>query len=126
MISKNLINIIINNADKKNLGVLVAELINHFDVTYDPYDRKTNNVLEIISGTKPIRKSDISIDNIIANKDKIFYNTKVIDNTISIQCVDNIEGIIRVTYQYETENGEIYSSSIGIDIFEYPVVLNKS
>ena len=133
MINKNIIKALLDTAKKENKDMVINELLNHISICYDYNDFKSNHILEMLVDTKAIINSNkINFTYIIENFSKYLYQgDKYNVRNIKIESVDNIDCIIKISYEYIEKINEdrvdidYTSSYININFIDNPEVLYK-
>jgi hypothetical protein len=133
MINKNIMNAVLNSATQQNKDIVLKELLNHVAVNYDYNDSRAGHILEMLCDNKAIIKTeDININYINSNLNLIRHDyDKYNFKNIKIDYVDNIDCVVRITYDYiekiNEDRGDIsyHNSYSYINFIDNPNILKK-
>lgn len=134
MINDKIIDVILKNAPVDNANKIIKELLKHLDSGYDYNDSKKNHVLEMLVDSDSIITVDkINVDYIIEKFNTFMYNgDKYNYRNIKVENVDNINCVIKVSYEYmekinEDRDDIDWTKTIyNIDFIDKPELLKKS
>lgn len=132
MINKAIINAVLNAATKENKDKVLNELFNHISMNYDYNDVKASHILEMLCNQNIITINDVNDYFIQNNLDVLMYKSKDYNiKNIKIVSVDNIDCVIKVTYDYlekinEDRDDVSYTPGYShINFIDCPDVLKK-
>ena len=133
MISKNIVNCVLNSADVESKNFVIRMLLNYIANQYDG-DKKVQHILDLIlDGKQFIEAEHINIDYIKNNLNLLMwkadeYNIK----DIELVGVDNVDCVVIVAYKYlekinEDRDDVTYTDSkANISFVDYPdIILRK-
>ena len=134
MISSFIIDAILKQAKPENKDNILKTFIEKLGSTYCYTDSKVTHVLEILVNPQSIiDREDIDMDYIINNFNKYLYQSdKLIVKDISLKSIDNIEGLIYISYSYKEKINEnrddvpFSNTTLCISFIDYPELLKKS
>jgi hypothetical protein len=134
MINNKIIDVVLKNAPVDNANKIIKELLKHLDNGYDYNDNKKNHILEMLVDLNSIITVDkVNIEYIIENFDTfMYYGDKYNYRNIKVENVDNIDCVIKVSYEYMEKINEDRadidwnSSTYNIDFIDRPELLKKS
>lgn len=106
MINDKLIDVFLQNAEKKDLIRGIKEILNHFKLENEyRYEQLVNNVVNIIGGDKLTTIDDIDIELVKDNVDNFIYKSEEIDkDSIEISNIDNINNTVKILYKRKNED----------------------
>ena len=106
MISKKLIDVFLQNAEKEDLIRGIKEILNHFKIDSEyRYEQIVNNLVNIIGGDKPITIDDIDVELVKADITSFIYKPEEIDeDSIEISNIDNINNTVKILYKRKNED----------------------
>lgn len=133
MINKAIINAVLNSATKENKDKVLNEILNHISINYDYNDSKAGHILEmLVDSSSIITCEDVNIDYINNNLNLLIYNYEKYNITnIKVNSVDNIDCIVKITYEYlekinEDRDDVGYTPSYSnINFIDNPDILKK-
>lgn len=134
MINNKIIDIVLKNAPVDNANKIIKELLKHLDNGYDYNDNKKNHILEMLVDLNSIITVDkVNIEYIIEKFDTFMYHgDKYNYRNIKVENVDNIDCVIKVSYQYmekineDRDDIDWTSSTYNIDFIDRPELLKLS
>ena len=133
MINKAIIKAILNSATKESKDKVLNELLNHISLNYDYNDNKAGHILEMLVDPKAaVDIEDINLDYINEHLNLLIYkHDKYNIRNIKVDSIDNIDCIVRVSYEYlekinEDRDDVSYTSSYNnISFIDNPDILKK-
>lgn len=133
MINKSIIKAILSASTKEAKDIIINELLNHVSLCYDYNDNKAGHILEMLVDPKAvISDKDINLDYINNNLNLIRYKPEKYNiRNIKVTGVDNIDGIVKIEYEYlekinEDRDDVSYSTSCAtISFIDNPDILKK-
>lgn len=134
MISSFIIDAILKQAKPENKDNILKMFIEKLGNDYSYNDSKINHVLELLVNPKVIiEKEHINMDYINKNFTKWLYQPdKIIIKDIAFKSIDNIEGLIYISYSCKEKCNEyrddinFNNTTVSISFIDYPEVLKKS
>jgi len=132
MISKNIINCILDNTCVESKNFVIRMLFNYIGIQYDG-DKKIQHILDLmLDSTQFIEAEHINMDYIKNNLNLLMwkadeYNIK----DIELVGVDNVDCVVIVAYKYieniNQDRGDISytDSKANISFIDYPDILKK-
>ena len=133
MISESIIDAIIKQATIENKDNVLKMFIKNLRSNYYN-DTVINRVLELLINPKClVKKEHINMDCIIKNFSSWLYQpNNLIVKDITLSSIDNIEGLIHVSYKYKEKINEdrddidFINSIVSISFIDNPEVLKNS
>lgn len=131
MIDKKIVNAVYKAASETNKNDVINEIIKHISLNYDYNNSKQQHVLEmLVDGYSIVTPGDVDIDYIKNNPERLIYHAEQYDiDNIAIADIDNIECIIRFTFDYISKDDDtktIHHNSTNVSFIDYPKVLKNS
>lgn len=108
MISKSIIEAVINQAKPANKDAMLCEFIAKLGGCYSYNDDKVNHCLELLlDGKKAIGPHNVNMNYIKDNFNKYIYKAdEYIIKDIELKSIDNLEGIIYINYKHKAKINE--------------------
>ena len=133
MVSSFIIDAILKQAKPEHKDNVLKMFIEKLGSNYYN-DSVVNHVLELLINPKClVEREHINMDYIINNFSKWLYQPdKIIVKNITLKSIDNIEGVVYVSYDYkqkiDKDKDDILFSTttVSIGFIDYPEVLKKS
>lgn len=133
MVSSFIIDAILKQAKQEHKDNILKMFIEKLGSNYYN-DSVVNHVLELLVNPKClVEREHINMDYIINNFSKWLYQPdKIIVKNITLKSIDNIEGVVYVSYGYKEKIDEdkddilFSTATVSIGFIDYPEVLKKS
>lgn len=118
MVNKKLIDVFLANATKENLIKGINALIVHLKIDSEyEYERRVNNIIDIVGGDKLPTIKDIDTDCLKENiETRIYKGEEINKDSIKIEDIDHIDKNIRISY---TRINDGYNYKEKLDYTDY-------
>lgn len=131
MISEFIIKAIIKQSKQEDKDLVLGMFIQHLADGYSYNDDKVNHVLEmLVNPSSFIKPEHINIDYIRNNIKNYIYNyDKLIVRDITIDYIDNLEGLVCINYKYKEKINEerddinFSDGKCNVSFIDYPQML---
>ena len=131
MISTGVINAILKVASNDSKDRIIKMVIDHIYGGMSYNEDKVNHILEMLVDESSIKvKENINIDYIKEHLNLFIYNHEKYNiKDIEIECIDNIDAVVRIKYKYlekineDREDISYIQAAINISYIDYPDIL---
>ena len=131
MINPKIFNAVLMAATKETKDLVLKELVKHIGNNYDYNDSKVGHIVDmLVDKNAVITPEKVNIKWLEAHPEQIIYqHDKYNIKNISIESIDNIEGTVRVKFEYiekikEDHDDVSYTSSYSdVSFIYYPEIL---
>ncbi len=131
MINPKIFNAVLMAATKETKDLVLKALVEHIGNNYDYNDSKVGHIVDILVDKDAFITPDkVNIKWVETNPERLMYNNdKYNIKNISVKSVDNIDCVVRVTFEYlekinEDRDDVRYTNTYhDISFIDYPEIL---
>ena len=131
MINPKIFKAVLTAATKEGKDLVLKELMQHISRNYDYNDARAGHIIEmLIDAKEAITPDKVNLDYIKRNLKLVIYSHEKYNiKNITVDCIDNIDCVVVVKYEYtdkvneDREDMSYITSTGSINFIDHPEVL---